>query len=86
MYCQKYKKNRIFHIMNVLLFFTRHMVCHTINILHFVTVLLTSCELRSSENLDLKVIDMYQRTSCFFLRRYVIDLQKTLPTEPNEAA
>lgn len=52
--------------MNLLLIFTRHMVCHTINISHFVTVLLTSCDLQSSENLDLKVIDMYQRTSCFF--------------------
>lgn len=69
--------------MNLLLIFTRHMVCHTINISHFVTVLLTSCDLQSSENLDLKVIDMYQRTSCFFFflkRRYVIDLQKTFPT------
>lgn len=68
--------------MNLLLIFTRHMVCHTINISHFVTVLLTSCDLQSSENLDLKVIDMYQRTSCYFFlkRRYVIDLQKTFPT------
>lgn len=64
-YYQRYKKTG---------FFTSWTCCwsllvtwSTINISHFVTVLLTSCDLQSSENLDLKVIDMYQSCCLWFV-------------------